>query len=315
MFFFSVDDNIYLHIIVALLSYTVAAILRKFKNIKKNTISSPMFWISIIIIPIISITMLLLVIVHLPQVVAFTFIFAILVLNILIFYFQYILSAAYEEKLKSTIYAQEKEYYYSQSQLMQQSVEQIKSIRHDMKLHLATIKGYSIKINADEISKYINSLLDDINLSEIYSDTGNIAFDSIINFKLNRAVENNISTDVNVFIPPNLNIEVPDIITVLGNLLDNALEAMAYVEDKIIKLNVSYEKGGFFISIENTYDGFVNYSTNSENDIMQIATRKDNNEYGHGLKNIRKVVDKYNGYIDITHDDNIFCVEILLYLN
>ena len=227
----------------------------------------------------------------------------------LVFYLYNALSKAHEEKLKTTLHMQEREYYFTQSQLMQESVKKVRSIRHDMNFHLAAIKDFA-KDNK-VITDYIDGLIGSIDESEVYSSTGNIAFDSIINFKLKNAAEDNIKPDLSLFIPPVVNIEIADIVIILGNLLDNALTAVAKLEDKVIKLDIEFSKGNLFIKIDNTFDGNVKYAEGEE---KRIVTLKSGEEHGHGLSNARKSVEKYNGHIDITHDNNVFSVGVLLYV-
>ena len=211
--------------------------------------------------------------------------------------------------VKSALNAQQKEYYFTQCQLMQESVEQIKSIRHDMKLHMATVRGYATKINADQITDYINNLLEDIGESEIHSNTGNISVDSIINYKLKNAKQEGIKLQTRLIIPTDLNVDAADIATILGNLLDNALEAVATTaqnKEKEIKLDIEFSKESLFIQVDNTFDGIVKY--NEEH----IITRKDEENHGHGLKNIKQAVEKYDGYMDIAHEGGSFSVTILM---
>jgi sensor histidine kinase regulating citrate/malate metabolism len=248
------------------------------------------------VIPALSTVLIILTSVHLPQNAAIAVMFITFIINLFTFYLHDSFIAVYEDKLRSMLHAQEKEYYFAQCQVMQESVDRIKSIRHDIKLHLAALKGYTVDNKA--ATNYLNQLLGDIEESEIYSDTGNIAFDSIINFKL-KNVKGNIKLDTKIFIPPKLNMEVVDVVTILGNLLDNVLNAVAKVEEKIIKMDIAFDKGCLFIKIDNTFNGEVNYSE----------------EHSHGLKNIRKSVEKYNGHMDITHEENIFSVGILLYVD
>ena len=196
---------------------------------------------------------------------------------------------------------------------MQESVKKVRSIRHDMNFHLATLKDFSI--NNKEATDYINSLLGDISDSEVYSSAGNIAFDSIINFKLKTAKDDNIKLDLSLFIPPVLNIEIADIVTILGNLLDNALDAVAKIEDKMIKLDIEFSKSCLFIMIENSFGGTIKYAKGKSKKEKCIATLKSEGEHGYGLDNIQKSVEKYNGYIDIAHCDNIFSVGIVLYVD
>lgn len=295
------------------LYYVFVLLLGRFKSISKDMIDAPKFWIPTIVIPFAMQGYILAAESNLPpSVIEFiwaTFFAVFLIgLTILMFYLYNTVSVAYEEKFKLSLDAQEKEYYRNQCQLMQESVENIKTIRHDMKLHLATAMDFTASGQANEAAHYLKSLLGDIEAKEVYSNTHNLAFDSIINYKLNDARQRSIKLDIRVLIPPILNIEVADIVTIIGNLLDNALDAVATVEDKMIKLDIEYSKESLFIQVENTFDGEVKYAGE------MIITRKRGDGHGYGLKNIQKSVEKYNGYISINHSDNVFSVGILLYV-
>ncbi|MCL2362560.1 MAG: ATP-binding protein, partial [Defluviitaleaceae bacterium] len=150
---------------------------------------------------------------------------------------------------------------------------------------------------------------------EVYCDTGNIAFDSIINFKLKNAKEKNVKPKLQMSIPRTLNIEVADIVTILGNLLDNALDAVEKSTDKILRIDIEYNRGCLFIKADNSFDGEVKYETKKDSGEKSIVTHKEPSEHGHGLKNIRKAVDKYNGKVDIVHEGNVFSVTILIYVD
>ena len=290
----------------ALLTFVTASLLRRFKNIKKNAIYSPMIWVMSVIIPVSSLAMLILTQTYLPRVISIASTIVVLGINILIFYFLDFFSQSYETKLSVALHAQEKEYYYTQCNIMQESIDNVKSIRHDLKLHLTALQKFTS--GNKEATDYLNQLLGDIEQSEIYSDTGNIAFDSIINFKLRNAKTENINVYTEIFIPQKINIETADVVTILGNLLDNAIEAVAKVNNKKIKLNIKYDKGCLLINADNTFDGTINYDNKKT-----IISIKNESDHGYGLKNIRKAIEKYNGHIDITHDNNVFSVGILLY--
>ena len=292
----------------AVLIFLVILPLSCFKNIKKNTIDLPVIWLPIIIFPVPGLLLVLLYTLNFTYYLNFANMFVWSAICFMVFFLYDRLSAVYESKLKSALNAQEKEYYFTQCQLMQESVEQMKAFRHDIKSQLTTLKDYSIKGKSEDISTYLDSLLTDIEKSETYSSTGNIAIDSIVNYKLKNIKSSDINLDLKISIPPNLNVEAVDIVTILGNLLDNALDAVAKVDKKIIKLDIAFDKGGLFTKIENSYSGEVKYSE------QQILTSKDEDEHGYGLKNIRRSVEKYNGYMKLVHDDNIFSTVVFLYV-
>ncbi|MCL2361329.1 MAG: GHKL domain-containing protein [Defluviitaleaceae bacterium] len=309
-------ENALFFIFTGALIYVISLLFLKVKNIKKiSTFFPPMFWISALVISGLSSIGLIITMMYLPQVIAMIFVIIVLGINVLVLYLQDTLSAAYEDKLKAALHTQEKEYYFTQCQLMQESVENIKTIRHDMKLHLAIARDYTARGKANDATDYLDGLLGDIEKKEVYSNTKNTAFDSIINYKLNDAKQENIKLDIRLLIPPALNMEVADVVTILGNLLDNAIEANAKAEDKVIKLDIEYSKESLFIHVENTFDGVVKYAQGKSGAEKIITTRKDSDNHGYGLKNIRNSVEKYNGHVDISHDNNIFSVGVLLYVN
>jgi len=305
------------HTVVSTISYTilyfVAILMHKhFKHIRKKAFDFPAFWGLALLLAIYMFSAAFHFQGLIPSLVYLYFSIFIWTVNVfLVLFLNNALSRQHEEKLKLELNKQEKELYFAQIQLMQESIRQVRSVRHDMNLHLATIKEFSSGNKAT--TDYINSLLEDISEGEVYSSTGNIAFDSIINFKLKTAKEDNIKLDLSLFVPPVLNIAISDIVTILGNLLDNALEAVAKIEDKMIKLEIEFSKGNLHIKIDNTFEGNVKYAKPQGEKEKRIVTQKAESGHGFGLENIQKSVMKYNGHMDISHEGNIFSVGVLLY--
>jgi len=308
-----VDHIILVGLFINFFIYIVAlSIFPLFKHIKKTPVNLNKLWFPLIIFPSAQTFMELFRYINTPIVFAIINIFNTLGF-ILIFFFLYnIISKVFESSLKSALHTQEREYYFTQCQLMQESIDKMKSYRHDVKLHLAALKDFTADNKA--ATNYLNTLIDDVEESEIYSDTGNIAFDSIINFKIKDVVANHINFQLSIFVPPTLNVEVADVVTILGNLLDNAFDAVAKVEDKMIRLTVEVNRSTLFINLNNTYDGVVKYADGKDGAANTIISRKDGDSHGYGLKNIQKSVDKYNGQMDISHEDNVFSVSILMYV-
>jgi len=220
-----------------------------------------------------------------------------------------------EYRLNARLQAKEKEYYFAQCKLMQESAKQVRTVQHDIKNHLAVMRNYTTNGNYEEVRRYLDSLMGSIEKSETYSDTSNIVFDSIINYKLRNAKNDNIKLDLRVAVPPEINSEVVDIVTILGNLLDNALEAVAKTSEKFIKLDIEFGKGGLFLKVENSFNGEVNYDTSSVENTRQIKSLKNGEEHGFGLKNIQQSIEKYDGYMKISHTENIFSVVVFLYVD
>jgi hypothetical protein len=295
-------------IVVSLLLYFESILAQNFKNIRKQNYVSSVFWVSSITIPLASIFIAVIVLSssNTRQITIITFVILIFLINILTFYLHDSLSAAYTDKLKLSLFEQEKEYFYNQCELMRKSTEELKSFRHDVKNLLFTATEFIQQNQIDEALNYLKKLTGRTETNTNYSRTGNIAFDSIINYKLRNASEQDINLKVDVDVPQKLNVEIADIVTIMGNLLDNALNAVMKTSERKICLKIAFTKGNIIINIQNTFNGDMR-CVNGE--IVSI----DGENHGYGLKNIRSAAEKYNGYMDIHYIDKLFSVDVFLY--
>ncbi len=145
----------------------------------------------------------------------------------------------------------------------------------------------------------------------IYSTTGNTVIDGLINYKLQCAANENITVNSEIAVPTDLEVETTDIVTILGNLLDNAIRALRelHPDERSLSVKVVYSQGRLIIQMINPYLTEVEY-LNGE----LVSTQNDKHNHGFGIKNIETVVEKYDGYMEINHENSVFRVDILLYL-
>jgi len=257
----------FLTMTVTTLVYFMAALaLQGFINLKKDVVSSPAVLAVVFALPLSSIALTFIFMVAAdPSPLAAGFAGVILFgINILVFWLLDRLSAAGKARLEAALLAREKEYYAEQIRLMRESVERANSMRHDMKSHLAALKGIVDKNGGREATNYLNALLDGVAESAPISDTGNVAFDGIVNYKLKDAARESIKLETRLSVPASMNVRTPDLAAILGNLLDNALDAVSRVNDKRISLRAEHGKGAFFIKVENTFDGELVYEDDGE---------------------------------------------------
>ncbi len=133
----------------------------------------------------------------------------------------------------------------------------------------------------------------------------------MLNFKFHPAIENGTKININVSIPSGLSFPSFDLTVILGNLIDNALEAVAFVdEDPFIDFRINCSKGLMIIKIFNPYK----IAVNMENGKI-ITSKKDTANHGIGLKSVKEALNKYNGITKIETDQNIFTITAALYLN
>lgn len=179
-------------------------------------------------------------------------------------------------------------------------------MRHDLKNHLSEIKIMAINGKCNDIQSYINNMVLYIDNPDEIIKTGNIEMDSLLNYLIKKGKEQLCDVDIKVNIPKNV-IDVFDINVVIGNLLDNAIEAASRTEEKILKGYIVQEQGILKIQLKNSYNRY----NNSEKQILLDKSKVHHS--GIGLKNVQKIVDKYNGIIEINKGE-YFEVRVLLYM-
>ena len=200
-----------------------------------------------------------------------------------------------------------------QNKLLKNQVEEVQHIymtmrgwRHDYHSHLQSLK---VKLNQgqiEEATKYLNELEEDLDDIHQLVESGNVNVDAILNSKLSLAIEQEIDVNVKVAIPDKLPLSDIDCCVLLGNLIDNAIEACEKVEEnKFIRLYIGIYKKQLYMSITNATNEVVR-----KYDEEYISKKRGN--HGHGLKRINKVVEKYNGYINRKNEPSVFVCEIML---
>ena len=227
----------------------------------------------------------------------------------LIVYLYDALSGMHVEQLHADMKEREKGYYYRQAELLQHHAETISAFRHDSVNHLYALRSM-LDASDQEAGRYIDHLIGKMQNAEIYSSTGNIAIDSVINYKLGVAKERNIDVRAQIVLPEQMDLEMEDMVAILGNLLDNAIEAAEKAEDgRYVDIGMYYRAGALFLHVLNSYDGRLLIQKG------EITTRKQEKSlHGIGLKSVKQAVEKYNGTMDIRHTGKEFTVKIMLYI-
>lgn len=220
-------------------------------------------------------------------------------------------SVYYEKQYETARLQQENRYYHNQLKSMEQSVNATRSFRHDIQNHFNMIEGFLNANKTGEALIYLQKLRESDRLSEdCFVSTGNFVIDSVLNYKLSAIQDLDINTELDISVPPTLKIDTVHFVSILTNLLDNALEALTTVaSNKILKIRIAYNKGRLFILIQNSFAGDIIY----ENGVI-CSTKTESERHGYGLDNVRKAVESYHGLLKINHNEGIFSVQALLYV-
>ena len=190
----------------------------------------------------------------------------------------------------------------------------IRKVRHEMKNHMANIKGLAGAGEYGEIEDYVRRMDETMQELEYKYVTGNPVTDVIINDKCRRAEKAGIRFEADF----QYGGEIPvfDLGIILNNLLDNAIEACEKLEQGkgFIRLMLKRKKQFLLLEVENSFDGAVPIrkgslfpATTKQNVLPDIVT-----EHGIGLENVRDVAGRYFGGVNIKVKRDVFHVTVML---
>lgn len=237
-----------------------------------------------------------------------------LLVNICIFHIYQQMSRYIELERAHIIYEQQIQNTLKQIQGNEHSLKTLKREYHDFKNKIIYIQNLAQKNDCTEIMKYIHEYLHIAEPFVPVVNTGNGVLDSLINYKLNYATNQHIVFKTHFEIPENLPFDNDALCIIIGNGLDNAIEAVSKNADnskKYIELSIFYKKSCLCIIIQNPYDQALAY--NEKHHI--ISTKKDIGNHGIGLSSIQMALEKFHGNMYINAEQSIFTLKMLMYDN
>ena len=232
-----------------------------------------------------------------------------LAINILIFKLYLSLAGEMSTRTYNAIYAQQLELYGKIVREREMSMTEYRRIRHDMKQHYSLVLNMLEKKNYSTAEEYLKQLVEDNTDHSQICRTENPVVDAIVNAKYSFMKTLGIECTADIHIPMQLPFEMADMSVLLGNILDNAIEANNNnVVDKYIKIYMKYDKNILIITVINSYDG-----TLLRDKAGNILTRKDDqNAHGFGLVSVERIVQKYHGSMVIEETSEEFKIKLIM---
>ncbi|MCH5250533.1 MAG: sensor histidine kinase [Lachnospiraceae bacterium] len=208
----------------------------------------------------------------------------------------------YLEQKKSNQYSSQLAVY----KMLKELDDQSERLRHDMKNHIISLTSLYNGKEWGKLGEYLSNMEQYADIETGMDISGNKVVDAILYRKHKLAEEKKIMWECDVQIPRLSHINEFDLCIMFGNILDNALEAcekIRYSDNKFINIQSKIVKKCFILEVKNSAD------------IQSNIQSKNHTGYGIGLLNVKDVVDKYNGVMNIEILDGIFTVSILLPLD
>lgn len=197
-----------------------------------------------------------------------------------------------------------------QYELISNNVQVLRVWKHDYKQHFSVIDTLVRNGNIEDALAYIRDINQDFDRSQFHIFTGNSVLDAIISTKLVPIREHQIPFSHSIYLPKELPFDHIALSSLMGNMLDNAIEACLQIEDsslRYIKLMVKPHHKTLSIIVENSSNGIYCYDNN-----QQLQSTKDTPDHGIGLKRIREISENVNGFCQIQPEDNKFTVTVVV---
>ena len=248
---------------------------------------------------------------EISRVTALTVIIVMIAVNLILYYFYTSMLDRYIFMQDNVLLREQIAIYESELRANVEQDRQVQALRHDIKHHIREIYLLADKNTDTDIIRYLDEMSDSMDNIEKVASTGNSVFDGILNYSAQKIKQemNNVNFSVILKIPTDLEISSFDMNVILGNLLDNAMENVSGEAGQELQIEavLEYIEGLLRIEVVNTFAGNVN------KDGERFISHKGQG-HGFGLSNVKKITEKYSGYMMTEHESNRFKVVVLLYL-
>jgi len=190
------------------------------------------------------------------------------------------------------------------------SMEIARRMRHDLRHHLVTMQGFLKSDQTEQAKQYLSQILKITPEHEIPKLCGNAVVNLVVSHYRALAEEQGIQFSVRIAIPDDLPILDADLSVMIGNLLENAIDAVKQVDHTagtmpFIRLNMICSGKMLAVTVDNSFDGIV------EMDGEQYLSTKPNHG-GYGLQSVEAIAAKYAGGVEFTHEANVFHSSVMI---
>lgn len=191
-----------------------------------------------------------------------------------------------------------------------QANDKVGRFRHDCKNHYLCLSALLQQGNLEDAKAYLDVMTNIFNDTSVIIHTDNYVFDSLLSEKIYLTLQENIEVEHQISMKPQLNVANFDWCILLGNAMDNAIEACQALDEKekrLIQIKAVSIKNSLSVTIRNT----ANPPQITKNgDIQTIKVNKE--EHGFGIGNMHHIVEKYDGVIQTSYDQGYFTLNFLL---
>ena len=193
-------------------------------------------------------------------------------------------------------------------QNMQKNYERQRRDLHDYKNQLTCIQGLLLEDRREEALHYVETLNGNLRKDADFVNTNHAVVNVVLNQKYQSALERNITMLLSVNDLSGLTMREEDLVTLLVNLLDNAVEACEKLEEnRVIRFKMVLEEGELILSVRNPVAVPVIIDGK-----RIVTTKNDGGKHGIGLLNLNGVIERSGGTSALRCEDGWFCFSAMI---
>lgn len=193
---------------------------------------------------------------------------------------------------------------------LREVINKTRKIRHDMRQHMTLLQGLAQQDNITSIREYIHDYLQSSGLEESTVICENYAINALIQYYISQAKEAHIQITAQVLFPQRLPLPESDLASIIGNMLENAIEACRQQKEGHPFIAI---KGGLLqtsmiaFTVRNSYETPVQ----RQGDAF-LSTKRDSQQEGIGISSISHIAQQYNGTTRFKYSEDTFEASVLL---
>lgn len=192
-----------------------------------------------------------------------------------------------------------------------ESVNKFRCMHHDVRHHLNVISSLNNKGDYKALTEYLENYAETINGSDV-ALCGYFAIDNVLSYYISDAKSKGIDVKTKFSaINADMSFEVTDITVLVGNLMENAIEACSEAEEKRISVSVRRTGASLLFLLENTCKN-LGVDSPQFTDGGKFFSTKHSRDHGLGIKSVRMIAEKYEGSAEFKRSNGVFTVRVVL---
>ena len=290
--------------------FLLEVVIERKVDVKRSYYIKNRHWLAMLSVPVISIIVCIRILLPDRRGVRSTIVLFLLFINVFIFYLHDEVQKSYIETAKQEEMKIQMSQYAKELEMMMKSQDRLNKIHHDYKHNLTTIGAMAKTGGNEEILSYLKQMENIAGTAlchHLYTENRNM--NNLLNYILEDSKSVIENPEISVEIPNHIGEELFDISIIVGNLMDNAIRGTAASDERRLSFQMYYGKGIMNIQIENSIK-----DTPKVRNGIYLTTKSRKEGHGIGLQNVKLVVEKYHGQMEICHTEKSFQVKILLYM-